>query len=115
MISTRRLPVLTFSTTLALLTGSLFFLPSLDDTRQPQAFGLLVLFVLILVFRETAEHTCGENTANEVRHLNQELDQLRLFHLLSSLRFARCPNKERTTARIGGTATGGSNGERKQG
>ncbi|MBI4786244.1 MAG: sensor histidine kinase [Chloroflexi bacterium] len=80
MIPIKRPTFLTFSTVivlsiLALLAGAVFLIPLSDDAVRPVAFALLALLVMVLVFRETTEHTRAEDAAHKAQTLNAELDQ----------------------------------------
>lgn len=73
-------PYLKFSTVavlgiLALSGGAFFLIPPSNDAVRPVAFALLVLLVIVLVIRETTEHTRAENAAHKAQSLNAELDR----------------------------------------
>ncbi|HEX9075655.1 MAG TPA: sensor histidine kinase [Anaerolineae bacterium] len=73
-------PYLKFSTfvvlgILALSGGAFFLIPSSNDAVRPVAFALLALLVIVLVIRETTEHTRAENAAHKAQSLNAELDR----------------------------------------
>lgn len=72
-------PLLTFGTPLVLgilvlLTGVYFFAPRLNDAVPAAAFLLLGLVVVVLILRETAEHTRATDAAHKAQSLTEELD-----------------------------------------
>jgi signal transduction histidine kinase len=80
MIPIKHPTYLKFSTFVVLgilaLSGGVFFLiPPSNDAVRPVAFALLALLVIVLVIRETTEHTRAENAAHKAQSLNAELDR----------------------------------------